>query len=112
MAWSVAACLLVLAVAGLTWRQERLKPPVAEAPASTNRHAALDYIMDICKGNNIACLSPAFKELENELGESAAQLAEVKKQIALFGDDDNLVKAQQRIENHQARIIRAMVQTL
>jgi hypothetical protein len=117
VAWRVAACLLVLTVAGITWH---LPLPVADAPAlvlpydvgSPQEHAALDYIMNICKGNNIACLSPAFRELENELAESAVQLAEVDKQIALFGGDNNLVKARQRIENHQARIIRAMVQIL
>jgi hypothetical protein len=116
-AWRVAACLLVLVAAGITWR---LKLPIVEAPAlalpydavSPQEHAALDYIMNLCRGNNIICLSPAFRELENELATSAEQLTEVNKQIALFGSDDNLLKARQRIENHQARIIRAMVQTL
>jgi hypothetical protein len=115
--WSIAASLLLLALAAFPWlksfKENRPHPePSQNEVASIEEGRALEYINALCQTNKISCTSPAFKELKNELLDASSKLAEVNKQLTLFGKDDNLLRAKTRIENHQARLIQAMVQTL
>jgi hypothetical protein len=115
--WSIAASLLLLALAVFPWFKSLNENPTESKPIQNEPVAievghALEYINALCKTNKISCTSPAFKELKNELLDSSFKLTEVNKQLTLFGNDDNLLRAKTRIENHQARIIQAMVQSL
>jgi hypothetical protein len=115
--WSIAASLLLLVLAVFPWLKSLQENPVESKPtqnelASIEEGHALEYINALCRTNKIPCTSPAFKELKNELLDASFKLTEVNKQLTLFGNDDNLLRAKTRIENHQARIIQAMVQSL
>lgn len=88
-----------------------LKPvPTLKLPATENE--AMQYINHQCAGNNIVCESPVFKELQSELNSSSTELHSIDQQIKLFGNDEQLLRAKTRIENHQARILKAMLQIL
>lgn len=80
--------------------------------ATQQEREALAYVARLCGKNHISCDSPEFKALKAELMESALSLSEVDKQLALFGSDLRLLRARERIEIHQGRIIKAMVKTL
>lgn len=88
-----------------------LKPvPTLKLPATENE--AMQYINHQCAGNNIVCESPVFKELQLELNSSTSELNSIVQQIKLFGNDEQLLRAKTRIENHQARLLKAMLQIL
>jgi hypothetical protein len=117
--WRVAASLLLLATFITLWIVSQKgrniivaqkTPPRIELQAAENE--ALEYIKHQCAGNNIVCQSPAFKELQFELNSSSTELNSIDQQIKLFGNDEQLLRARTRIENHQARIVKAMLQIL
>lgn len=119
MLWRAAASLLLLAtfitlwIASQTGRDIILSQKTApriELPAEENE--ALEYIRQQCAGNNIVCQTPAFKDLQWELESSYTELFSIYQQIKLFGNDEQLLRARTRIENHQARIVKAMLQIL
>jgi hypothetical protein len=114
---SIAASVTLLAMAAVGWwrtggeKTDYKRSPNTEV-LSIQESEALEYVNALCRTNNISCASPAFKELKSELLEASSSLLEIKKQITLFGEDADLLRAKTRIENHQTRIIRAMVQIL
>ena len=117
--WSAAATLLLLATAITIWlmvKKEDGLPIVRhqmnpiEMPATENEARA--YIKQLCLGNNIACHSSVFNELQSELDDASTELIAINQQIKLFGYDEQLFRAKTRIENHQARIVKAMLQIL
>lgn len=115
--WAVAATLLLLITAVFLWGISKKSEDVtscykARLQSPVNENDALEYIKYQCAGNNIVCLSPAFKELESELNSSSTELNAIIQQIKLFGNDEQLLRARIRIENHQARIVKAMLQIL
>jgi hypothetical protein len=117
--WSIAASFTLLIMAGFIWRmsvpqkQQHERPvPSDHKTLSAQENEALAYVTLLCRSNNVSCASPAFKELKDELTESSLTLMEINKKIVLFGKDANLERAKTRIENHQARLIKAMVQIL
>jgi hypothetical protein len=117
--WAVAATVVLLLTAVPLWfflKKDHALPVVQEKHVPeqkpTAENEAIEYIRRLCTGNNIACFSPAFKELEAELSSSSAALSAINQQIKLFGNDEQLLRAKTRIENHQAQIVKAMVQIL
>ncbi len=117
VALAVAASILIVVVAIVnTWKADKNaidKIVQANDPTEAiSENEALQYISEWCRINNVTCASPDFIELKAELQESASSLAEINRQIAVFGNDENLLRARSRIENHQAHLIKAMVQTL
>lgn len=117
--WRVAASLLLLATFVTLWivlQKGRniivgqRTPPHMEISAEEKE--AREYIRQQCAGNNIVCQSPAFKELQWELESSYTELYSIYQQLQLFGNDEQLLRARTRIENHQARIVKAMLQIL
>jgi hypothetical protein len=117
--WRAAASILLIstAIAVYVFLYDRhisiiaLKPvPTIKLPSAENE--AMDYINHQCAGNNIVCESPVFKELQLELNSSTSELHSIDEQIKLFGNDEQLLRAKTRIENHQARILKAMLQIL
>jgi hypothetical protein len=116
--WAVAAMVLLIITAVPMWfvlKKDKALPIVQEKHSEqmpVEENEALEYIRRLCMGNNIACFSPAFKELQAELNSSSAALSSINQQIKLFGNDEQLLRAKTRIENHQAQIVKAMVQIL
>lgn len=117
--WRAAASIILIttAIAVYVFLYDKhiyvigLKPvPTIKLPATENE--AMQYIHHQCAGNNIVCESPAFKELQSELNSSSTELNAIDQQIKLFGNDEQLLRARVRIENHQARILKAMLQIL
>jgi hypothetical protein len=113
---STAASILIVVAAGWVWQQTKftrdttvLARPVITTPQEDN---ALTYIHDRCKANNIVCATPDFQALENDLAAAIASLDQVNQALSRFGQDEHLLRAKERIETHQGRIIRAMVQML
>lgn len=116
---AIAATLVLVVTAIVLWpaSQKEIPSPVVhqnslpeQMPAAENE--AIAYIKRRCKGNNVVCHSTPFKELQSELDSSLTDLAAINQQIRLFGDDEQLLRAKTRIENHQARIVKAMLQIL
>jgi hypothetical protein len=116
--WRVAASLLILVVPAvvLTISFHKTNSAATERfsnlTTSTPGKEALEYISRFCAGNNISCASPAVRELQQDLKESSTKLSEINRQIQLYGSDARLIRAKTRIENHQTRVIKAIVQTL
>jgi hypothetical protein len=117
--WSAAAAILLLATVITIWgvvkkennlpvSRHQLQP--VQVPATEKE--AMAYINQLCMGDNIACHSSAFKELQSELDATSSELTAINQQIILFGNDEQLLRARSRIENHQARIVKAMLQIL
>ena len=112
--WSAAATILLLATAITIWIVAKKDPPlpVSQYKLPTTEKEAMAYIQQACMGDNVACDSPVFTELRSELDSSSTALTAINQQLALFGDDEQLLRAKTRIENHQARIVKAMLQIL
>ena len=116
--WSIASGILILAIAGyqmISLKQAKLdmfSNQYSEFAESSSEQNALEYIMKICAQKNISCNSPVVLELRADLEVSFDKLKEIDQQLLLYGDDVNLIRAKARIENHQARVIKAIVQTL
>lgn len=118
MIWRMAASFLLIATAItvliITYTKKNVHivkaVPAMQSPA--NEKEAMEYIKHQCAGNNIVCQSPAFRELQTELNTSSTELNTIIQQMKLFGDDEQLLRARTRIENHQARIVKAMLQIL
>lgn len=118
-ALAIAASLAVLLGTATIWyfsQKGDAVPLVKETfqpePIPAVENEAWEYIRRLCGGNNIVCSSPAFNELQNEFKTASSELSAVNQQIWLYGNDELLLRAKARIENHQARIIKAMVQLL
>ena len=58
------------------------------------------------------CGYQQFLALRNELEQSSLQLEEIEKQLSLFGPDQRLINAKTRVQKHQYRIIKAIVQII
>jgi hypothetical protein len=117
--WAVAATVLlistvvIIAYVSENSRMGRIvqqKHQPAQLPESQND--TIKYISDLCKGNPLVCSSPDFKELQAELDASLSELTTINQHIKVFGNDEQLLQAKVRIEDHQARIIKAMIQML
>lgn len=118
--WAVAATILLISTAASIWyvsenarrTQQVVQKKHQPAKLSGPEIGALEYINNLCKGNQIVCSSPDFKELQTELDASVSELISIKQQIKLFGNDELLLQAKASIENHQTRVIKAMIQML
>ncbi|OQP46856.1 hypothetical protein A4H97_04855 [Niastella yeongjuensis] len=115
--WSVAATIILLATAITLWPGAKKETDLSSfqhkiRPLPATEKEAMAYIKRVCRGNNIICDSPAFKELQSDLDASSTALADINQQLKIFGNDEQLIRAKTRIENHQARIVKAMLQTL
>ena len=117
--WTVAATILLLVTAiaiGIAVKKEKALPvvhqPLPTQPMPATENEATEYIRQLCINNNIACQSAAFRELQLEMDSASLQLIAINQKIKLFGDDEHFFRAKTRIENHQARIVKAMLKIL
>lgn len=118
--WSMAATVALLVMAGLgvlqPWAPGReqahdveLLSLLSDIPGGSS---AYDYIYQVCNTRSGQCKSEQFLALQSELRQSSLQLEEIEKQISLFGPDQHLVNARTRVEKHQHRIIKTIVQSI
>ena len=118
--WSIAAAVALFTIAGLgvfhTWtpksrpvNQTELSILFSDIPGGRK---AYDYINQVCKTHSEHCKSEQFLALRNELEQSSLQLDEIEKQISLFGPDQRLINAKTRVQKHQYRIVKAIVQII
>jgi hypothetical protein len=73
---------------------------------------ALAFIAEYCHDKKIACNTPELRDLRLELEQSAQKLDEIEKQLLLYGNDRDLMRARGRVERHKARVIKTIVQIL
>ena len=118
--WSIAAAVALFIIAGLgvfhTWtpkngpgNQTELSVLFSDIPGGSQ---AYEYINQVCKTQSGHCKSEQFLALRTELEQSSLRLDEIEKQISLFGPDQRLVNAKTRVQKHQYRIIKTIVQII
>jgi len=117
LGFSAAASVALLIVVGWLWwpsQSSLTNDSVTAWPDALpdEQNDALAYVARLCKGDHVVCTSEDFRALEADLAALAESLDEVNREMAKFGDDEHLLRAKERIEDQQIRVIRAMVQML
>jgi hypothetical protein len=74
--------------------------------------AGLSFIEEQCRQQRPVCSSDAFLELKSELDQLNLEARQVKERMKTFGPDPALVKAEIRLENHKAYLIRELIEIL
>jgi hypothetical protein len=117
--WRIAASVLIVMMAGYAYIfQDRYRDDAISvqtpglATLSVNEQNALDYIARYCAEKNSSCNTPVLQELRSDLEESFRKLEEIDQRLRLYGMDAGLIRARARVESHQARVIKTIVQTL
>jgi hypothetical protein len=113
--WRVAAALLITALAAgytLFFLPEPESPYWRRANLSPAEQDAFEFIDRHCGEKNISCSTPVMLELRSDLHLSFKKLEEIDQKLQLYGNDAELMRARARVENHQARIIKTIVQKL
>ena len=114
--WQFAAVVLITALAGAFFIPIRLgntnKHDETPATLSSREKEALEFIAKHCAQKDISCGTPVIQELRGELEQSFTKLEEIDGQLQRYGNDAELIRAKARIESHQARLIKTIVQKL
>ena len=115
--WQVAAAVLIIIMAGYTFFLHNfpgntISHDHSPATLSSKEKDAVDFIARYCAGKNISCNTPAILELRGDLEQSFRKLQEIEDQLQLYENDTELIRAKDRIESHQARLIKTIVQIL
>jgi hypothetical protein len=116
--WKIAASVLIFILGGygaITVYHSNQKRDFISSPlpaGSSEVSDAIEFINRHCTADNIACNTPEFRQLQDDLRQSFVKLAEIDNKLHQYGSDANLVRARKRIETHQTRIIKVLVQTL
>lgn len=114
----MAASLLLLSMAVIWYYPKEAKTGLVvdktqtAFPGSEKEDEAIRYIQNVCQGGSIVCSSPEFKELQSAYNHALINLTGINKEINVYGNDEQLVRAKTRIENHLAGLLKAMVQLL
>jgi len=77
-----------------------------------NNKEAIAYISKYCLEHKSLCSSPTFNELRKELDETIKELTTVQQQLHLFGHDELLLRARERVKYQQSAIIHSIKQIL
>lgn len=73
---------------------------------------AIEFIHYSCEANIVACDTPEFKELKQELDQLDQEIQHLDEMISMYGKDEFLIKSKIKIENHKSEITRKLVQIL
>lgn len=124
---AVAASVTLLLVASLWWLKQEANESVAvvyrtEVTSRPNakedvlfgqaESEGISFIEEQCRLQQPVCSSTAFTELKRELDQLTYEAKQVNEQMKTFGPDPALVKAEIRLENHKAYLIRTLIQIL
>ena len=111
-----AAAVLITVLAGIFFIPNRSgnvrKQNEDLATSSSQEQDALEFIANYCAQKNISCSAPVIQELRSELEQSYRKLKEIDGQLQRYGNDAELIRAKGRIESHQVRLIKTIVQKL
>ena len=115
--WQVAAAVLIVMMVGYTFFLDNgpgvsIKHDLSPAALSVKEQDAIDFIARYCAGKTISCNTPDVLELRGDLERSFRKLEEIDNQLKVYGNDAVLIRAKARIESHQARLIKTIVQIL
>lgn len=115
--WQAAAAALVVMMAGYGYflyntPDDSISGGLGSATLSGKEREAVDFITRYCATRNGSCSNPVIQELQGDLEQSFRKLDEINQELQVYGDDADLVRAKARIESHQARLIKTIVQTL
>jgi len=113
--WHTAAAALIIATAGYVYFDRSAQTQTLYGSLRTlspEEQYAVDFIARYCAAKNISCNTPDMLELRHDLEQSFQKLNEIDQQLRVYGNDPELVRAKNRIESHQARLIKTIVQTL
>jgi hypothetical protein len=126
-ALAIAASATLLLVASLWWfkqeandgvtvtyRTEIVGRPKANGYGSSGgaESQGISFIEEQCRIQRPVCSSSAFLELKRELDQLTLQTKQVNQRMKTFGPDPALIKAEIRLENHKAYLIRELIQIL
>ena len=111
------AAVLIVMMVGYTFflnngRGTSIKRDRSPAALSVKEQDAVDFIARYCAGKTISCNTPDVLELRGDLEQSFRKLEEIDDQLKVYGNDAELIRAKARIESHQARLIKTIVQIL
>jgi hypothetical protein len=73
---------------------------------------ALHFILDQCAVEQKICDSEGFKEMKKQFEEVNTGIADLNKQLDLYGPDPNLVRARISLENQKAYIMNELIQQI
>ncbi|HEY3404725.1 MAG TPA: hypothetical protein VGK59_15150, partial [Ohtaekwangia sp.] len=113
--WRAAAAVLIIAMAGYIYFDRSMQHHTLSESSNTlspQEQHAVDFIARYCAERNISCHTPDMLELRHDLEQSFQKLNEIDLQLRMYGNDPELIRAKNRIESHQARLIKTIVQTL
>jgi hypothetical protein len=112
--WGAVAAMLTITISTYLFSLRNPTTPLAgEAtyPAGSKTEV-IEFIAQFCADKNIKCDDPAVQQLRSDLEVSFTKLREIDQQIKLYGDDASLIRARARIESHQARVVKSIVQIM
>ncbi|MBO0932833.1 hypothetical protein [Fibrella aquatilis] len=89
--------------------------PVTVSETATDRSADEHleaFINQACEQQVVACKKPQVQDLRQQLADLDVRKIQIDKQLTVFGEDPDLVKAQIRIENERADVTKELVRIL
>jgi hypothetical protein len=127
--WLAVAAAVVLVVGGSWWLWPDNRPQTGErvtvaysVETGTNLPAeplesvadnrAEAFIARQCAELTVACQKPEVHELRNQLVELKQEQQRIGQEIALFGADPALVRAQVKVENQRAEVTKEIITLL
>lgn len=131
MAWAAAASVLLCLLGGY-WFYRQTNPaetvtvaysvetvptamsePTANLPADNTADEHLEaFINQACEQQVVACKKPDVQDLRQQLADLDQRKQQINKQLTVFSDDADLVRAQIRIENERADVTKELVRIL
>lgn len=123
MAWAVAASVALLMggywfykpaeTVTVAYSTEMAPANVPEpVPDNTADEHLEAFINQACEQQVVACKKPEVQDLRQQLADLDSRKTQIDKQLTVFGDDPDLVKAQIRIENERADVTKELVRIL
>ena len=91
--------------------QTDTQTPVAPAKSSEDKRAE-EFIARQCAEQQRVCQRPEVHELCNQLVELSTEQQRIERERQTFGDDPVLVRAQVKIENQRAEIMKELITIL
>ena len=131
MAWAAAASVLLCLLGGYWFYRQTnsaetvtvaysveiapatVSEPAANLPADNTADEHLEaFINQACEQQAVTCKKPEVQNLRQQLTDLDARKTQIDKQLTVFGEDPDLVKAQIRIENERADVTKELVRIL
>ena len=100
----------------IAYSEEVLTVPEPAIPAIADfleaEHEGLAFIEQHCTQLPETCQTPEFKELKTQLAELEKENEQLKRDLALYGEDPMLVQSQIKVENLKAQVTKELIQLI